>query len=302
MQAKFEDHQEVQPHNSCLKLGLTGDPATFSAFPSQMNACYHSRPVTTPNIAHQRTYCLNSNHINCPNFQSPPEGKMSKEWMLETRGLTERTRRIIIASFALIFVLAVAIWLALVRPWINKIGEEAYLTEADLEIASLITTQATFTEEAMTSTPSPTEVTPTETQAPSTPTPEDPVLALDTPIGDEIQFIIHRVAEGETLQIFANQYNTTVTAITAINYDLIVPLWTNWLVIIPLNKTDISDLPAFEAHQVEEGNITLLELAQQLSASLEEMMRYNNLQSSHTLHRGEWLLVPRERPQPLGDG
>ncbi len=53
----------------------------------------------------------------------------------------------------------------------------------------------------------------------------------------------HRVAEGESLQVFANLYNTSVEAIRNVNYDLIAPLWIDWLVVIPMNTMDVSGIP-----------------------------------------------------------
>lgn len=293
MQAQLKDQQPLQPQYSCPKLGLVNDPATFSAFPSQMNACSHVQPITTPNIAHQRSFCLNSEHINCPVFQSQPGGKMPKALTLQTRGIAKSTLRLIMAVLALIVTIIIVVWFFLNKPILTG---EFSPSEPDPDLLAVATTPVTITEETATSEPSPSDLPATKTQPPSTPTQEDPTLALDIPIGDEVQFIIHRVAEGETLQIFANQYDTTVEAITAINYDLIVPLWTNWLVIIPLNNTDVDKLPVFEAHQVEQEHIPLADIAAQLSASVTEMQLYNNLDADHILHQGEWLLVPRERP------
>jgi hypothetical protein len=147
-------------------------------------------------------------------------------------------------------------------------------------------------------TPSLTEPLATDTQVPPTPTARIVILTLDTPIGGDQKFIIHRVAEGETLQIFANKYHTSVEAIKDINFDLIIPLWTDWLVVIPENITDVSKLPLFEAHQVEEEYIKIQDLAIKLSASLEEMIYYNNIEENYLLRKGDWLLVPREKPQP----
>lgn len=296
MQGSFQDHPEIKQQNSCPNLGLGDDQATYSGFPSQMNACYHVRPVATPNIAHQRAYCLHSNHIDCPLLAAPPGEKMPKQLMLKTRGLSKEKRYHLIVLGVLSIAIIVVVLIRFGSSWLSRPIEETIPTPDDLTSVARETIIVTVTAEEITNTPSPTEVPPTETQVPITPTQEDPLLALDTPIGDEIQFIIHRVTEGETLQIFATQYNTTVEAITAINYDLIVPLWTNWLVIIPLDITEVDELPVFEAHQVEVENIPLRDLAEQLSASLNEMMRYNNLEASHILHQAEWVLVPRERP------
>jgi LysM repeat protein len=298
MPVNLKDNSMSRPQNSCPDIGLKEDSATFSAFPSQMNACHHVRPVQVPKIPHQRTYCLQSAHIHCPIFEAQPGGRMPKEFK-KTRRLSKKTWKLLICGGVITMLLfVVLVWLFIGRPWFSIPDEEISPTQTQPAAAPLETWLVTVAVDLFTQTPSPTQAPPTPTNIPPTSTQEDPILALETPIGGEIQFIIHRVKEGETLQIFADQYNTTVAAITAINYDLIVPLWINWLVVIPLNITDVSNLPAFEAYQVEEEGVSVQALAEQLSVSLEDMMRYNNLDANHALHEGEWLLIPRERFQP----
>lgn len=294
MQRSISDRDQKLPQNNCPELGLRGDPATFSAFPSLINVCYHVKPATTPNITHQRSFCLSENHINCPLLTFAPGVKMPKEMALNTHRLSKRKRLLLIGVTTLILLVATTVILRFSAAWPNQPNQEPAPLTTGQALVPLISTPVAETDEARTSTPQVTETPQTETQVPSTPTKEDPLLALDTPIGGEIQFIILRVSEGETLQIFADQYNTTVEAITAVNHNLIVPLWTNWIVIIPYNFTDVSGLPLFAAHQVEEEFIPLPELANQLSSSLSVMMFYNNLDADHILHKGEWLLVPKE--------
>jgi hypothetical protein len=294
MQGNFSDHHPKKPQNTCPELGLGDDPDTFSAFPSLLNVCYHVKPITTPIITHQRSFCLSENHVHCPLYASTHGVKMPKEMALNTHRLSKRNRLLLIGVATLILLVTTTVILRFSAAWPNQPNQEPAPLTTGQALVPLISTPVAETDEARTSTPQVTETPQTETQAPSTPTKEDPLLALDTPIGGEIQFIIHRVSEGETLQIFADQYNTTVEAITAVNHNLIVPLWTNWIVIIPYNFTDVSGLPLFAAHQVEEEFIPLPELAQQLSTSLTDMMFYNNLDAEHILHKGEWLLVPQE--------
>ncbi|MFU8827430.1 MAG: LysM peptidoglycan-binding domain-containing protein [Brevefilum sp.] len=293
MQANFPDHQN-KLQNNCPELGLRDDPVTFSAFPSLLNVCNHVKPATTPNITHQRTYCLNEGYINCPLLTTATGAKMPKEMALKTRRLSKGSRVLIIIAMTLVLLTATGVIIRYSNLWPAQSNQESTPLTTDLVFVPPISSPVVETVKAITNTPLEIELPPTETQAPSTPTREDPLLALGTPIGGEIQFIIHRVAEGETLQIFANQYNTSVEAITSVNHNLIVPLWTNWIVIIPFNFTDVSDLPLFAAHQVEEEFIPLPELAQHLSSSLTDMMFYNNLDAEHILHKGEWLIVPKE--------
>lgn len=299
MHANLQDKLSSRPQHSCPDIGLKEDPATFSAFPSQQNACHHVRPVQVPNIPHQRTYCLQSAHLHCPIFEAQPGVRMPREIQHKTHRLSRKTRNLlVVGGIIATLLILVFIWNFIGRPWFSIPGEVILPTLTQPAAAPQETLLVTVTVDQFTQTPSPTLALLTPTDPPPTSTQEDPILALETPIGGEIQFIIHRVKEGETLQMFADQYNTTVEAITAINYDLIVPLWAHWLVIIPVNITEVNDLPAFEAHQVAEEGIRVRELAEQLSASLEDMMRYNNIDANHTLHAGEWLLIPRERLQP----
>jgi hypothetical protein len=130
------------------------------------------------------------------------------------------------------------------------------------------------------------------------PTHEIPVLAFGSPIGSEIQFVIHRVGEGETLQMFADHYNTCVEAIKAVNYDLISPLWVDWLVIIPINLTDVSNLPPFEACLIEEEDISIEEIAIILDVLPKDICFINGFDPDHILQKGEWVHVPRSINQP----
>jgi hypothetical protein len=250
-----------QPVFSCPNLGIIDDPATYSAYPTRMNVCYHVRPIQTPKINHQRIYCLQSSYIHCPVYKAQPGGKMPQEIEEKTRKLSPIMRRRLISGGIAVILIAIFAWFGFGSPWIATMVEEIPPTVTPPEVTSPVTGLAPIGADQPTQTPSPTQAVPTPTDPPPTPTREDPILALGTPIGDEIQFIIHRVEEGETLQIFADQYNTTVEAITAINHNLIVPLWTNWLVIIPLNISDVSDLPAFEASQVDQEDVLLRDLA-----------------------------------------
>lgn len=223
---------------------------------------------------------------------------MPKEFQHQSAGLPKKAQVLIIGGIILAVIVTLIVlfstgWLTIPA---GSIEASPTLTQSTPSLGA--TTPAVLTARAIIQTSTPTQ-TPTLPTPPSpTVTKEDPVLALETPIGNEIQFIIHRVKEGETLGIFADQYNTTVDAITAINHDLIVPLWAHWLVVIPLDITDVSELPTFEPYQVEVEGILLRELAEEVSASLDDMVRYNAIDADHVLHTGEWLLIPREKQQP----
>jgi hypothetical protein len=132
---------------------------------------------------------------------------------------------------------------------------------------------------------------PTETP---TITPTPPNLALDTPIGDDIQFVIHRTLPGESLFLFANQFNTNVDTIRELNYELPSVLYVGVIVVIPIGIDDPNGLPQFSAYEVAMRGMTLETLAQELSADPQAMSKYNNLPMDYVLNPGDWILVPRE--------
>lgn len=292
-----EPLQDVCPH-----LALMDDPETFSAYPSKWNACYNSKPVSTPILLHQRDFCLDENHVSCLLYQTSKRIKMPKEMQNKSTGLSSKTKsriRILIWSvIILIIFLAVIIgsrWLS--NPFNlgpdvpTPTGEVSILITAD---TSLQTETRVFvpiySSTAITqNTPTVTIPIPTST---STITPTTPPLALDTPIGLENEFVIHRVIEGESLLLFANWYRTSPEAIQAINIDLSYPIQIDDLVIIPIGITDVTALPEFEAYEVLDEGISVLEQAEQIGVPVEDLCFYNNLDENQILHSGDWLIVP----------
>lgn len=292
------DHLKFQNQNSCPKLGLKEDPDSYSAFPLNINACYQVRPVDIPNLSHQRSYCLTSAYLHCPVYESAPGGKMPKEISLKKETLSKDILFLLSGIGVLLVIIILFFSFRSGRPRFFAIDELSTPSPTTSVSPTITPAQPIDTATTVPITPSLTELLATDTRVPPTPTAIIVILTLDTPIGGDQNFIIHRVAEGETLQIFADKYHTSVEAIKAINFDLIIPLWTDWLVIIPVNVIDVSKLPLFEAHQVEEEYIKIQDLSTKLSASLEEMIHYNNIEENYLLRKGDWLLVPREKPQP----
>ena len=291
--------------NSCPYLGLRDDPATFSGFPSTWNICYRAQPTDMPALSHQRDYCLKPEHNKCPVFVAEDKQKLPKAIKHHSKGLSHKTKKMMfIGAIGLLSILVIlAVFFR--DYWTGVLFEgspilSGRIDESSQSQESTPTMFTTSTMEEMTeSPPTPTIIQPSKTPMDIEPSPTkyDPVLALDTPIGDEYEFIIHRVSEGESLQIFAAEYNTNIEAIKAINYDLIAPLWINWIIIIPMNITDVSDLPKFEAYQVTEEKVDIRFLAEKLSANLEDILFYNNLDSDHVLNEGEWLLIPHSESE-----
>ena len=112
-------------------------------------------------------------------------------------------------------------------------------------------------------------------------------------MGVDQHFIIHKVIPGESLELYAKDYNTTVEAIRAVNFKLPSFLPLDWTVVIPYNIIDVTDVPAFEPYEIKQTT-TVEALADQLAVDLTELRRYNRIPSGYILNPGEWLLVPRE--------
>ena len=68
--------QEASPGNVkeklaklCPYLGLLRDSQTALVFPTVSNLCYHAKPLASPNLEYQRSFCLNGKqHVQCPVF------------------------------------------------------------------------------------------------------------------------------------------------------------------------------------------------------------------------------------------
>ena len=306
MESNYKNRSIGKSNRICPYLGLEEDPATYSSFPSSWNACHRASPPSIVKPSHQQEFCLQPEHKDCPVFKNQGSQRLPKSIRYQSKGLSQKSIKILKIAVVTVFSSLMFLGLLFRQSWMPRLpGWLPFFSQSmqssTQNIEQLTTISITATKEEKTPViPSPTLIQPSESATRMAPSPTlmDPTLALDTPIGDEIQFIIHRVAEGESLQIFATQYNTSIEAIRTVNYDLIAPLWVNWLIIIPINTTEVSDLPTFEAHQVEEEDIPIRVLSGKLSVVLEKIMLYNNLDSEHILHRGEWILVPREHSEP----
>jgi hypothetical protein len=99
--------------------------------------------------------------------------------------------------------------------------------------------------------------------------------ALDVPFGKDSKFVVHRVVSGENLTLYAGQYHTSTNAILAVNYHLPMPVWEDWIIIIPVNTLDVSAVPPFEPYQAIGTSISLGELAKQLNTDPQSLYKHN---------------------------
>lgn len=301
----MKHHQKPinQNHEShiCPHLALKYDIATYAAFPSSINACYRGSNPATPKISLQRTYCLSPNYVNCPFNTNENIKKFPKEMRYRAQRIFGKSKSILLLGIFSILAVLVIFQIAFDGKWINPIASNSFSqspttnsasireensslsTDTD-QIANLVKTETTTLSAEILLTKSP--------EAESTKKP-DPVLDLDTPIGSEQKFLIHRVLEGESLQYLADRHNTSLQAIMSVNENMVSPLWVGWIVVIPINTKDVDELPSFSAYQIDEEGITMKKFAEQLGITAQDLSFYNNIEEEHILHQGEWLLIPR---------
>jgi hypothetical protein len=123
-----------------------------------------------------------------------------------------------------------------------------------------------------------------------------PIVGLETPIGTDVKLLIHRLKTGENFDLLERQYNTTTEAIKWVNFELPVPLWENWLIVIPVNSSFIDPvLPAFQAYEVTGGDAEVEDLVRELEVQEDLFLLYNDLYQGQVLPDGSWVLIPHTR-------
>jgi len=310
------DQQATPAHSStCRFLGLQDDPQTSFAFPSDWNTCHLCKPVVVVSLIHQEDYCLTPKHRTCPVFVRGEPGSLPRE-LRNRRQLQSGPGRLVWTVILVTVLLAALVTLGIrFAPQL-----ETFLTPAAFVLSDESATQPVRSLPVLASvedTPSPI---PTLSPTPifpvisatfasvdssltsSTPTGPDVINAtptitripreLESLIGINHLFKIHRVQQGDKLASLAFKYGTSIAAISAVNYHFTTPLWVGQIIIIPVNREDVSDLPPFEAYRVQEDT-DLENLASQLDVDLEGLRDYNGLETSNQVSAGEWLIVPR---------
>jgi hypothetical protein len=117
--------------------------------------------------------------------------------------------------------------------------------------------------------------------------------SLDTPIGKGQLYLIHKVANGESLTTITENFQTSLEAILAVNSTLVVPIRIDAIVVIPLMNKNPQGLPNLEPYQVTQNQITPEALAAQLKTDLALLLSVNDLKDGEKLNKGNWILIPR---------
>ena len=302
---------DEEKNQFCPYMGLKFDPKSWVGYPSPINYCHRVKPLAVPKFEHQRNFCLTKNYVQCPIVYGGPGQKMPK--IIQSQSDRQTTIKKIIRIEVLTGLILIAVILGIIfwnqiTAGIGQVFNPSSIIENtvtrtvgisltssptfELSNTPTVTTTPTINNSA-TLMPTPTPIPPSETPSPPTSTIEPPILALETPMGPDMGFIIHAVVPGESLELYARDYNTTVEAIRAINYNLPSFLPLDWIVVIPLNTSDVSGIPAFEPYEIEQ-DVTLEVLADLLLVDPIDLQVYNRIPSGYSLSPGEWIIVPRE--------
>lgn len=308
---------DANPTNHlCPSLGFLDDAETPLAFPSISNYCHRSRPISSPALKYQQEFCLCEKYGECPVFLSQKTTPLPKH-IRAPRTIKQRNsfRKNILVSLAALGVVLLLGWGIFSRGIFSaaEIG-----METPTPFSTALRTATSLYLPTMTASPLPPPtltytatvhalsglVTDTPTQTPtlySTATPTTTPSQLDFVFGTDYKFVIHKVMNGETLEQYATQYNTSVEAIRGVNYKLKPIVVASTLLVIPVGFTDFSKIPSFVAYQVrpEDRGLSVASMAKRLRVNPLDLKYYNGWTSDGDRPIvGAFLLVPYPRPAP----
>lgn len=113
------------------------------------------------------------------------------------------------------------------------------------------------------------------------------------PPGASQGLLVHIVAQGETLDLLAAYYGTTVQAILSVNYGLTPPAWVDYPIVIPVDTKDAAGLPSFKVYVVKDyETISAETLANILAVDVKDLEYYNVCGANCQFSRGDVLLIP----------
>jgi hypothetical protein len=103
--------------------------------------------------------------------------------------------------------------------------------------------------------------------------------------------VVHQVKAGESLTVIANDYNTTIAVIKAMNY--MKPgasPWPGAILVLASGKTDPTGLPQVTAVLLP-ARAKVTNLAQQYNMDPELLRQYNSLGPGDWLEANRWVVV-----------
>jgi len=305
----------ADPDKRCPHLGLRDDPATAFGSPSKWNYCHSVTPIAPPSLAQQREVCLTTGYASCPALAAGQKC-LPKDLRLREAGVGRKLigRWIIVVVSLTLLILGglifsgywvpswvenapVSVWISGVIPQKTTTNTPTVVIETDTPTVVIKTATVTPEKSIVSETPSLSEENIAATQT-KIALASRCAYPLESPFDSAWgQFLFYEVAPGESMTILTERYETTQSAIEAVNYFLPSPLWADHVIVIPLNTKNIDGLTSFKPVLLDEEDISLEELALNLLVSSAELIEFNQLDPSCRSFQG-WILVPAEKIVP----
>lgn len=310
----LEGTGEAKSHHHCPYIGLADDAATHTNYPSSLNCCHKVKPQEGVHEAHQRAACLTDAYEKCPVYQQTQKGALPKVLRFEANSPARkrlsagRWLGVLTAATTVMISMVYLIRATLIIPITGIKGDGSQPSAANNEEIRMPVVMRSPTQdfespekgnETATITPILTIETGEMYSAGGTPEMEMKGRKLDVPIGRREKFVIHRVQSGENLSQYAAQYNTTVEAIIRVNYELMIPLWVDSLLVIPIDCSDATEMPYFQPYKISENGMRASDIAADLDVNVEDFLKFNDLYSTQVLNYGDWVIIPRSQPADL---
>ena len=283
-------------------MGLRNDPQTRFGYPTLGNYCHHMAPPGLVTPDYQRNWCFSEEFTNCPVYQGAPKDRLP-DGLIQKPESTLPNRNMLLAIGLGVFAIVLLILLVVLIGRNRGTSQQNRSQTATALAANLaLTPSATHTlPPSLTPTAEPT-LTPTGTNTPTVTLTNTPALptqgpGLETLFGLNNEFLIHKVATNESLNIIALRYKTSSIVISATNEIRNgVSLQVDQILVILPNQTEVSDLPVLRPLYLEK-DASVDSLAQEYGVSASDLRRYNALGDSDLIPTGRWIIIPLP-PQP----
>lgn len=277
---------------TCRYLGLQSDPDTAMEYPSLQNYCHHVKLPEVPDTGHQRQFCLGIFHVQCDLYNAISPMTMPAAYRADmARKYSKKLPIIRWLQLVLIFIVVAMIvsWLVLTQRMPDSSPSSSAISNV---IQPTIIVSATV-QPSVTKTNTP-ESTPTRKISPT----QHHAHMLETPIGTVRRFVIHRIAEGETMSSISKKYHTSVDAVYAVNYNIKSLLFANLYIIVPLNQTDVAGIKPMITYAINSNKTTLESFALQQGVNLDDLCALNGLPPDYLFQLGEWVILPYSPVKP----
>lgn len=275
----------------CPFLGLKNDPRTSLAYATTANHCFHCQTPAIPTLEHQDGFCLSKNYPECSVYQQAETLEFPKQLrQTVTRLKKESSPWRLVGPLIGLLVAGIVLW-QFYAAYIARQALAEQNAQATVDALLQPTSMPTMPPQP---TAAPTSVIATETAMP-TPTDAPPQKhALETAINvDGKTFMIHMVIAGEQMVLLARDYQTSIEAIQAINYQLPQTVWSgSALVLMPGVQSIDPALPSFFAFKVTDSEIKIEALAGILHVEPALLKHYNRCEDDCLLSSGDWVIVP----------